>query len=116
MDNGLYKNAVLNFGTTLEALLNKNLQDKKLCDLIKDYSGATDKTAMTENEMTSIRNLRNKVHPHRISQTQDITRKEAINTRNQLEIIINTMHQTLNFYLILSVILKFVILTNFPQK
>ena len=86
LDSGLYKNAVLNFGTMLEALLNKNLQSKDFVNLIKNYSGKADKTAMT-----LIRELRNKVHPNRISQTQDITKEEAIKTRNQLEVIINTM-------------------------
>ena len=83
LDNGLYKNAVLNFGTTLEGLINKSLKNKKLNDLIDGYSGNVDKSAMH-----FIQHLRNKVHPNRINETQDITRKEAIEARNKLEIII----------------------------
>jgi hypothetical protein len=63
LDNGLYKNAVVNFGTTLEALLNKNFQSKKFEVLINNYFGTTDKVVMN-----SIRNLRNKIHPNRISE------------------------------------------------
>ena len=86
LDNGLYKNAVLNFGTTLEGILNKTLANQDLNDLIIAYPSAADKVAMH-----SIRTLRNKVHPNRISATQDVTRKEAIEARNQLEAIMNTI-------------------------
>jgi hypothetical protein len=83
LDNGLYKNAALNFGTTLEALLNKALTNQDLNDLINNYNGNADKSAMH-----FIRQLRNKVHPNRISLTQDITRQEAIIARNHLEEIL----------------------------
>lgn len=42
LDNGLYKNAVLNFGTALEGILNKSLTSKKLDKLINDYTGIAD--------------------------------------------------------------------------
>lgn len=84
LDNGLYKNAALNFGTVLEGLLNKTLSNKKLEKLIDDYSGTADKEAMH-----FIRNIRNKVHPNRISNTEDVSRLEAIQARDKLEIIIN---------------------------
>ncbi len=83
LDNGLYKNAVLNFGTTLEGILNKSLTNQDLNDLINNYTGSADKT-----DMHFIRQLRNKVHPNQISATQDISRKEAIEARNYLEVII----------------------------
>jgi hypothetical protein len=79
----LYKNAVLNFGTTLEGLLNKSLTNKKLNDLIIQYEGSADK-----DHMHFIRRLRNKVHPNQISLSEDITRKEAVEARNKLETII----------------------------
>jgi hypothetical protein len=83
LDNGLYKNAVLNFGTALEGILNKPLANQDLNDLINNYPGVADKT-----KMHSLRQLRNKVHPNRISSTQDVTRKEAIEARQNLEIIL----------------------------
>jgi hypothetical protein len=83
LDNSLYKNAVLNFGTTLEGILNKPLANQDLNDLIDNYPGTADKA-----KMHSLRQLRNKVHPNRISTTQDVTRKEAIEARQNLELII----------------------------
>lgn len=83
LDNGLYKNAVLNFGTALEGILNKSLSNQTLNDVINAYTGSADKNAMH-----FIRQLRNKVHPNQINVTQDITRKEAIEARNNLEKII----------------------------
>lgn len=83
LDNGLYKNAVLNFGTTLDGILNKNLVRKELNDLIIEYSGEADKESMH-----FIRQLRNKVHTNQISASQDISRTEAIEARNKLETIL----------------------------
>lgn len=83
LDNGLYKNAVLNFGTTLEGLLNKSLTNRKLNNLINQYEGSANK-----DDMHFIRRLRNKVHPNQISLSEDITRKEAVEARNKLETII----------------------------
>ena len=83
MDNGLYKNAVLNFGTTLEGILNKDLRRMDLNDLIESFCGSADK-----NDMHFIRQLRNKVHPNQISATQDISVKEAVEARNKLEKIL----------------------------
>jgi hypothetical protein len=86
LDNGLYKNAVLNFGTTLEGLLNKQLNNTTLKHLIDGYSGAADKV-----DMHLLRKLRNKVHPNQISNSQDISRMEAINARNILELILKKL-------------------------
>ena len=83
MDNGLYKNAVLNFGTTLEGLLNKELQRIDLNDLINYYIGTANK-----DDMHYIRQLRNKVHPNQINAPQDISAKEAVEARNKLEKIL----------------------------
>lgn len=86
LDNGLYKNAVINFGITLEGILNKNLANTKLNNLINNYSGISDK-----DDMHFIRQLRNKVHPNQINLTQDITRKEAVEVRNKLETIMKNI-------------------------
>lgn len=83
LDNGLYKNAVLNFGTALEGILNKSLANQDLNYLIENYPGEADKS-----KMHTLRKLRNKVHPNRISSTQDVTRKEAIEARQNLELIL----------------------------
>lgn len=87
LDNGLYKSAVLSFGTTLEGLLNKELKYKKLSLLIDGYKGSADKQSMH-----FIRELRNKVHPEKIEQTEDVTRQEAISAREHLEVILKKMH------------------------
>jgi|JFJP01.1.fsa_nt_gi hypothetical protein len=86
LDNGLYKNAVLNFGTTLEGILNKSLTKKDLEYLINNYVGNAN-----QDSMHFIRKLRNKVHPNRISATADISRQEAVEARNKLEIILNSI-------------------------
>lgn len=86
LDNGLYKNAVLNFGTVLEGLLNKSLTNTTLANLISSYSGGA-----STSDMTTIRQFRNKVHPNQISLTQDITRTEAVDARNNLERILKNL-------------------------
>lgn len=83
LDNGLYKNAVMNFGTALECLLNKRLDNSKFEKLIESYNGQASKE-----DMHLIRELRNKVHPNRIKDFQDITHREAIEARNKLEVIL----------------------------
>jgi hypothetical protein len=83
LDNGLYKNAVMNFGTTLECLLNKRLDNSKFEKLINQYQGLASKE-----DMHYIRELRNKVHPNRIKDFQDITQSEAVDARNKLEVIL----------------------------
>lgn len=90
LDNGLYKNAALNFGTVLEGLLNKRLENTTLNSLIEKDIDNDDKE-----RMHSIRLLRNKVHPNRLIETEDICRKEAIEARNNLEIILKKMYDTL---------------------
>jgi hypothetical protein len=86
LDNGLYKEAVLNFGTVLEGLLNKKLDGTWLSTLIQKYSGRADPS-----DMEFIKDLRNKVHPNQISLTQDISRRDAVLARNKLEVILHAM-------------------------
>jgi len=88
LDNGLYKNAVMNFGTALECLLNKRLDNSKFDNLIESYNGQASKE-----DMHLIRELRNKVHPNRIKDFQDITQREAVEARNKLEIILKNLSQ-----------------------
>ena len=87
LDNGLYKNAVMNFGTVLEGLLNTELNSTKLVRLINGYSGDANKDAMHW-----IRKLRNKVHPNMISETEDVSRTDAVAARDHLELILRTIH------------------------
>ncbi len=77
LDNGLYNNAVSNFGTALEGILNKKLEKKTLGQLV-------DKSE----PMIFIKNIRDKIHPGRISVDGEITRKEAIQVRDCLEKIL----------------------------
>ncbi|OIN59966.1 hypothetical protein [Arsenicibacter rosenii] len=92
LDNGLYKNAVMNFGTVLEGLLNEGLSKATLATLIKNYSVTSSKKGSADKaDMDFIRNLRNKVHANTISATQDVSRQEAIEARNKLELILNKL-------------------------
>ncbi|MDH4461287.1 MAG: hypothetical protein QE277_07695 [Flectobacillus sp.] len=84
LDNGLYKNAVINFGTVVEGLLDKKLNHKRgLSDLIRDYDGSASK-----DDMQFITQLRNRVHVNNIHKNEDITRLDAINARITLERIL----------------------------
>jgi len=83
LDNGLYKNAVLNLGTSLETLLNKTLTNQNLQNLIDNHSGAADKKLMHD-----LRQLRNRVHPNRIVETQDVDIVEALKVREDFELIL----------------------------
>lgn len=86
-DNGLYKEAVLNFGTVLEAVLNVNFTKANLVDLIKTEScAATNKDV--RDHMHLIRKLRNKVHPREISKTADVGPHDAAQARLALQEII----------------------------
>lgn len=83
LDNGLYKNSALNFGTVLEGILNKSMANTTLNDLINSYTGVVNKDLMH-----FIRTMRNRVHPNKLVDTEDICRNEAIDVRNKLEIIL----------------------------
>jgi hypothetical protein len=85
LDNGLYKNAVLNFGTTLEALLNKDLSYANFEKLINSCKYSC------KLEMLAIKDLRNRVHPNNILDSKDISRVEAVQARNYLEKILKIM-------------------------
>ncbi len=84
LDNGLYKEAVINFGTVVEALVNRTLSREKLEVLInKDPTSLLDSSI--QNKMHNLRNLRNRVHPNQISANGEITREEAENARYELQ-------------------------------
>lgn len=87
LDNGLYKNAVLNFGTVVEGLLNKDFGGKGFVALINEYRGMADKE-----DMHFIRKLRNKVHPNQIHKINDVGRRDAVEARNKLEVILRTIN------------------------
>lgn len=86
LDNGLYKNAALNFGTTLEALLNRTLNNARLVDLINSHPDVA-----LRPDMHYIRMLRNRVHPEQINLVQEVTRLEAIECRNKIEKILKNI-------------------------
>jgi hypothetical protein len=92
LDCGLYKEAVFNFGTVVEALVNTNLEYCRL------ESGIT-KDVRFQNEpdlkqkMLFINSLRNRVHPEQISNVGLITREEALKARLVLQDIIFWFYQ-----------------------
>lgn len=86
LDNGLYNNAVSNFGTTLEGILNKKFSSQGL-NLLIDKKNTS---------MVFLKKQRNKVHPNRISEEGEVARKEAIEARIQLEKIILEKFKILN--------------------
>lgn len=89
LDNGLYKNSVTNFGTVLEALLNRKLNNVSLKKLIEQYEDIS-----IIPHMEYVRNTRNKIHASAIVGNQDVTRKEAIECRNSLDRILNNIPRT----------------------
>lgn len=90
LDNGLYKNAVLNFGIVLESLANTDLDGNFN---LKEFTESYSKNQRIKSEMNEIREYRNKVHPNKIFDISsgnniDITRKDAIKCRNYMEKIL----------------------------
>ncbi len=84
LDNGLYKEAVMNFGTCVEVILNTELKNKTLNSLI-----ANSKYVQKVNQnLDSIRNYRNKIHVNKLDSTSDITRKDAEDCKNKFSIIL----------------------------
>ncbi|MBN2295355.1 MAG: hypothetical protein JXM70_23190 [Pirellulales bacterium] len=85
LDNGLFKEAVVNFGTVVEVLLNTELKHANLTDLI----ATTPLASGYHTQMHFIRKCRNKVHPNRLRDFDDVTRIDAIQCRQNLDLIIN---------------------------
>jgi hypothetical protein len=89
LDNGLYKEAVLNFGTVLEGILNHTLKFKKLNELIKQEKSVNTPSAHPVKAlMLEIKDLRNRVHPEQISAFGDVSREEAQKAKYNIQEII----------------------------
>lgn len=86
-DNGLYKEAVLNFGTVVEAILNVELKVRNLRNMIDTEICASTDRGIRE-RMHMVRTLRNKVHPERIDETADVSKHDAMQARLALQEII----------------------------
>ena len=85
LDIGLYKEAVLNYGTVLETLLNLDLRHASLNNLINS-SGYE---PVSKSLMHEIRECRNRVHPEQLSNFGDVSRTEAIKSRHSVNLIMN---------------------------
>ena len=88
LDSGLYKESVLNFGTCLEVILNRELENEKLMNLINSCDSSL---SSFETEMHKIRTLRNRVHPNQLNSFNDISRKDSYECRVILERILNQL-------------------------
>ena len=85
LDMGLYKEAVLNYGTVLETMLNTELEFARMSVLINEsHSTPTDKELMNQ-----INALRNRVHPERLLNFDDVNRSDAITVRHNIDLLIN---------------------------
>ena len=85
LDNGLFKEAVVNFETVVEVLLNTELKYANLRDLIE----RTPLAPSYHDEMSFIGDCRNKVHPERLRDVGDVSRADAMRCRQDLALIIN---------------------------
>jgi len=85
LDNGLFKEAALNFGTVVDVLLNTELKHADLYDLIESTPLARTYT----NQMHFIRKCRNRVHPEQIRKFDDVSRGDAMMCRQNLDLVIN---------------------------
>lgn len=84
LDNWLYKEAVQNFATVVEVLLNPKLDDSQM--LHKRITNFWDQTIKLS--MNYIRVIRNKIHPNKLLQSNICTQQEATKCRNELEKIL----------------------------
>jgi hypothetical protein len=88
LDNGLFKESVLNFGTALEVLLNRDLLDRpRFHDRIDKCSGLS----MFKDEMHTIQKYRNRVHPSQLKGFSDVVRHEAQECRQIMERILRVL-------------------------
>ena len=91
-DNGLYKEAVSNFGTVVEALVNTELKYCRMEKMINNERRLKDEPKIRA-KMLLINRLRNRVHPEQISNCGQITREEASKARLALQDILFWFHQ-----------------------
>lgn len=82
LDNGLYKESVLNFGTVLEVILNSELAYGNLSKLIKKCN--IQSLSNLKNEMDFIAECRNKIHAEQLKSFEDVSRGDAIQARGNL--------------------------------
>jgi hypothetical protein len=87
-DNGLYKEAVSNFGTVAEALLNRTMENTALKTLITNDPVAK-KAPTIQDSLNFIRELRNRVHPNQIKSSGNISFEDARSARHQLQKILH---------------------------
>jgi len=87
LDNGLYKEAITNFGTVIETLVNRDLSHSQLnCLISNDPVAISD--PKVQHYMHDLRELRNRVHPNQISKMGSISRENAESARFKLQDIV----------------------------
>lgn len=95
LDTGLYKESVLNFGTALEVILNKDLSSGTK---LQNRIDACTQLSTLNAEMHKIRAYRNKVHPNKLVSFEDVTRKDAYECRTIFEIILKNMAELVSLF------------------
>jgi len=88
LDNGLYKESVVNFGTAFEAMLNRNLSNSFT---LRKSITQLDKNLYPVDELNFINDCRNKVHPNNIADFQDISREDAKRCRTGVELFLQSL-------------------------
>jgi len=90
-DNGLYKEAVLNYGTIIEAILNTNLTRTSLRNLIDNIQADNILSSFKE-KMHNVRVARNRVHANELAKLDDdIDSSEAYRCRKVIDEIISVI-------------------------
>jgi hypothetical protein len=95
LDNGLYREAVTNFGTVIETLVNRTLNHDQLKSLISNDPTVSSDPKIQQH-MHDLRELRNRVHPNQISKMGTISREDAESARLKLQDIIYHFFKTAN--------------------
>lgn len=97
LDNGLYKEAVINFGVVVEALVNRKMSTGSLCEKIRiDKCAEQDKSIQLK--MLDIKKLRNRVHPNRIAEYGAVNREDAYSARFNLQEIMYHYYKSSRSY------------------
>lgn len=88
LDSGMYKESVLNFGTALEVILNRDLSSSPN---LQNRIDSCSELGILTTEMHRIRTYRNKVHPNQLLNFDDVTRKDAYDCRTIFERVLKHM-------------------------
>jgi len=95
LDNELYKEAISNFGTVVEAMVNRKMSKDGLAALI-DKDPTALMSPPIQQHMRDIKDMRNRVHPNWIADYGHISREDAEDARYKLQEIILHYYNAVN--------------------